>query len=170
MTVSDPTEVTPALFDHAKRVYDEMQSRGRKEPAHKEAETEVDAMVPGDITVYEGHLTRLFSDLGIANPYYTKIMDVLKAQGCVDQIRRGGGAAMSKWQLIRPPDEEGFQILVDRKRRPKSKAGVMEQRVNDLMKLCSSMQDTLDRHDMIIQNLARKEEERYDKEQMARIR
>jgi hypothetical protein len=151
-------EVTPALFDHALRVYEEMLKRSEKEPVYREAETEVDAMVGGEVDVYTGHLTRLFADLQIANPYYTKIVHILKAQNCVEQLRRGGGAAMSKWILKTPPTEETFKALMERKTAPKGKAAVLEQRVGDLMKLSNQLQDLLDGHELRIQVLERKVE------------
>jgi hypothetical protein len=130
VTVSDePTEeVTPALFDHAKRLYEVMLDRSHNE----EVPVEDEDLPSVQVRVYEGHLTRLFSELGLPNPYYTKILDALKAQNCVEQIRRGGGVALSKWALLEPPTEESFKILLDRKRAPRGKVEGLEQRVRDL--------------------------------------
>jgi hypothetical protein len=65
--------------------------------------------------IYEGHLTKLFAELGLAVPYYTEVMQDLKKMRCVEQISRGGGKALSKWQLIQSPTEE---LYSDSKARP----------------------------------------------------
>jgi hypothetical protein len=158
--VSDTeAEVTPALFEHAARVYKEMGSRSRTESVATVEDPNMHGLQVDpnlQITVYEGHLTRLFSDLGVANPYYTKIIQVLKDMGCLVQIRRGGGVALSKWQLCKEPTEEDFNAIINRKHRPKGKTNVLEQRVNDLMKLVSGLQDTQESQERRIQVLERK--------------
>lgn len=126
-------EVTPRLYDHAVRVYEEMLKRSHKEfPDNTGGETFGDA---DQLDIYEGHLTRLFADLQIANPYYTKIRDALVAQNCMEQIRRGGGVATSRWVLHHPPDEETFRATTERRHAPKGKNAVLEQRVSDLMRM-----------------------------------
>ena len=141
MTVTNE-DVTPRLFDHAKQVYEEMEKRSRKEA---DSGTIEEGVVPAAmLDVYEGHTTRLFSDLGIANPYYTKIMEALKAQGCIDQIRRGGGSATSKWVLNYPPEEEGFRAIMERKRAPKGKGAILEQRVRDLTVQVNSLEERVE--------------------------
>jgi hypothetical protein len=141
MTVAEE-EVIPALFDHAKRVYEEMLKRSVKE---EDRGLEEPLAGPGVmLDVYTGHTTRLFNDLGIANPYYTKIMDALKGQGCIEQRRRGGGVAMSKWVLNYPPEEEGFRAIMDRKRGPKGKGAELEQRVKDLTKMVNDLYGTVE--------------------------
>jgi hypothetical protein len=151
MTVTDE-EVTPALFDHAKRVYEEMSKRCFKEynlggetgwQRLGSGET-VDVMPQGVREAYEGHLTRLFSDLQIANPYYTKIRNALVAQGCIEQVRRGGGVAMSKWVLNYPPEENGFRAVTERKRPKKGANAALEQRVADLSKLATELYGQVD--------------------------
>lgn len=133
--MSNPEEQpTPALFEHANRVYEEMLKR-----SHKENDE-----VLGTVDIYEGHLTRLFSELGIANPYYTKIKHALEGQGCIVQIRRGGGAALSKWQLCFPPDEETFRTVAERKRNSSGRLGVVEQRVKDLTRMVNELTDRIE--------------------------
>jgi hypothetical protein len=127
-------------------VYEEMLSRSTKQ---------VRPDVPGGSTitdedliqVYEGHLTRLFSDLGIANPYYTKIRDALVAQGCIEQLRRGGGSALSKWIVCKEPDEETFRSIMDMKRAPKGKTNMLEQQVKDLRAVCSQLLEAVEKID-----------------------
>ena len=132
MSDTEVEELTPKLFDHAKRVFEEMKARSHKEQVIATVDEELE--VPrGEVDIYEGHLTRLFAELSIPNPYYTKIMDILKAQNCVEQLRRGGGVALSRWILLEAPTEEGFKILTERKRVPKGQMKILEQRQRDLM-------------------------------------
>lgn len=148
--MSDTTteELTPALFDHSLRLYEAMLEKSHKElPQGQELEP------VEEINVYEGHLTRLFAELNLPNPYYTKILDALKGQNCIEQLRRGGGVAQSRWILLAPPTEEGFKILIERKRQPKGKTAILEQRVNDLMKLTSSLQTQVEALDKGYQEL-----------------
>lgn len=131
--MNEAEEVTPALFDHAKRVYEAMLSQSRKEfPDNVGGGTVTEEEM---LTVYEGYLTRLFADLQIPNPYYTKIINALKGQNCVEQLRRGGGAALSKWLLLEPPTEEGFKLIMQRRRPTTGKQAVLEQRVGDLTRM-----------------------------------
>ena len=121
--MSDEESPTPALFDHAKRVYEEMLKR-----SIEQGELDGEGNYTGNVLrIYEGHLTTLFADLSIANPYYTKIRNALVGQNCMVQLRRGGGVALSKWQLLNPPSEEGFREIMERKRGPKGKAHQLEQ-------------------------------------------
>lgn len=84
--------VVPALFEHAVRVYEEMKKN-----------SEVDENY-GDNVVYEGHLTNLFKKLRLSVPYYTSIKNQLVGMGCIEQVRRGGGNATSRWVLWKEPD------------------------------------------------------------------
>jgi hypothetical protein len=103
--------------------------------------------------VYEGHLTRLFSDLGIANPYYSKIRDALVAQGCIDQLRRGGGSALSKWIVVKPPEEETFRSFMEMKRRPQGKTNILEQQVSGLRGMVNDAMNALEMMETRIQVL-----------------
>jgi hypothetical protein len=142
--VSDTEEVTPALYDHACRVYKEMLKRSHTEEVEVSDPNDDNFVLIKEIDVYEGHLTRLFAELEIANPYYTKIRNVLVAQGCIDQLRRGGGVGLSKWILNHEPDEDSFKTMMERKRPPKGTLATLEQRVKDLMVLNGEIQDRQD--------------------------
>src|SRR4051812_13966881 len=121
-----------------------------KKRSHKEErpttgqEVELDLTDDDLIEVYEGHLTHLFSDLQIANPYYSKIKGVLVAQGCIEQLRRGGGSAMSKWILQRPPEEETFKALMERKRPTTGRLAILEQQVKDQRVMLTSLSNKLE--------------------------
>jgi hypothetical protein len=88
-----------------------------------------------DIVVYEGFTTGLFQELELSIPYYTKVLRHLKAMGCVRQLRRGGGSAMSRWELIKEPnflDYEAAAVQVDMKAPAVSKQSVADQMIADL--------------------------------------
>lgn len=139
MTDENPT---PALFDHAVRVYETMRQQATKQTVDdKEA------------LVYEGHLTNLFRDLDIANPYYTRIMKVLKGQMCLLQLRRGGGTAMSKWLILEPPNEETFREIMERRTPTKGKGAVMEQQLRDLKRVVLTLQANSDEFERQLQQL-----------------
>jgi hypothetical protein len=143
-------EVTPALFDHAVRVFEEMQNRSRTE----EVDNADDPSGYVQVKVYEGHLTRLFADLQIANPYYTKIRNALVGQNCIEQLRRGGGSAMSKWIVRHPPDEETFRAILERRHgAPKGKNQVLEQRVRDLTRQVNDYGQRIDDLQLLAEQL-----------------
>ena len=146
VTVSDDEKPTPALFDHAVRVYEEMLKRSSKDylTMTNEEAAALDAD-PQQVDVYEGHLTRLFADLNIANPYYTKIMNTLVELGCVEQLRRGGGKAQSKWVLCKAPVEDIFKDFVERKRQPQTRLHQLEQRIKDLVRITQDQDARIER-------------------------
>lgn len=124
MTQAGELEVQPAMFEHAVRVYDAMAL---------EAKLDDDF----DQLVYEGHLTQLFKKLLLSTPYYTSIKNKLAAMGCIEQIRRGGGSGTSRWVLWRAPDLETWKAADARKPRVGNKFLAQEQRIKDLIKMCS---------------------------------
>ena len=107
------TEGIPAQFDHCMRVYALMERESsieEFEPTESTAdynERHQDAPIAegmkGRRRVWEGHTTRIFNNLELSTPYYTSVLNHLKRMGCVEQLRRGGGSATSKWLLIREP-------------------------------------------------------------------
>jgi hypothetical protein len=127
MTIGpDSDRPTSAQFDHCVKIYNAM---------HERAKTEVITDSEGNeqsVLVYTGHLTRLFQQLMMAVPYYTSIMSTLKRLGCVEQIRRGGGSAPSKWALIGEPTEEAFNSLKPRSRKSASRVDAQQQQINDM--------------------------------------
>lgn len=153
--MSDADAPTPALYDHAKRVYEEMVNRGRREIRH---DVEGGQTITDDdyVNVYEGHLTKLFNELGIANPYYTKIRDALVAQGCIEQLRRGGGQAFSKWVLVKWPEESTFRSFMERNKAPKGKVNVLEQQVKDMRRMIQDQATATEMQETRITILERK--------------
>lgn len=128
----------PALYGYLAKVYKQMED---------EAEVET---LPDDENetglVYTGHLTVLFQGMNIPNPYYTSVTRALKAMGCVIQLRRGGGSATSKWLLVAPPTEVSFMDADLGKRRTvagKGKVAILEQRIRDLTRRVTVLEDKL---------------------------
>jgi len=114
---------TPAAYDHLVAVYNAMAKQ-----ATPDEET-------GELRVYEGHLTGLFRRLKLSTPYYTTIKNRLVAMGCIEQLKRGGGAAMSRWILWKEPTIEGYLAASTRKSRTSSdRVSSLEQRIRDLQR------------------------------------
>jgi hypothetical protein len=114
-----------ALFDHCTKVYEAMAEQSK--PSTTEG-------FEGE--VYSGHLTGLFSDLGLAVPYYSSVMAKLKDMDCVLQLRRGGGSAQSIWAILRPPTEELFEATADKTASPTARkpkvSDMLQQQIRDL--------------------------------------
>jgi hypothetical protein len=89
----DTGGVAYAVLEHAVSIYDRMHQESRQTEKGR---------------VWEGHLTRLCDELNIARGYYSYVRQCLLDMGCIEQIKRGGGAGMSKWRLIKRPDEETY--------------------------------------------------------------
>lgn len=141
----DDEKPTSVIFDHCTNVYEEMEKQAREE----------DIIGPNGadtILVYEGHLTKLVTGhLQLATPYYTQVMNHLKAMGCVDQLRRGGGNSPSRWALRRKPDEGTFKSVESMNRRSTGKVAVLEQQVRDLNKRVLSAESTLKNVEALLQ-------------------
>lgn len=59
-----------------------------------------------DAKVFHGSTTGILDDLEINRGYYSRIFSQLKAGGCIEQLRRGGGNGASMWIIRRPPSAE----------------------------------------------------------------
>jgi len=126
----------PAQYDWALKVWEAM--RDAATPEQMEGED-------APVLVYQGHLTNLFQQFKVPNPYYSKITTAFKNQGYAVQLRRGGGSAESRWALLKEPDPESFREAATRNRVRQGKVGQLEQRVNDLQKLAISSVERLER-------------------------
>lgn len=115
-------EVVPALFEHACNVYKTMEDSSEMD----------DAL---GLRVYEGHLTNLFKKLLLSVPYYTEIKNRLISIGCIEQVRRGGGTAMSRWVLWKPPTLEEWKYASSRRPGRGNAVTVMQQQIKDLSAL-----------------------------------
>lgn len=135
MTTTTDDRPTSMVFDHCVRVYAEMEEQSRVENT------------PSDEVwlVYEGYLTKLFASLQLSVPYYTKVMDVLKAMGCLEQIRRGGGNATSRWRLVRAPEEDSFNSFVSMKRVGKGRLAQCEQEIRSAHKRIADLTNRIER-------------------------
>ena len=108
--MTEPNELVPAMYEHCCNVYEAMSKDAKPEVTNGK---ELAGEEPWDETesptyVYEGYLTRLFQGLELSPPYYTQIRDLLTRMGCIEQLRRGGGNAKSRWRLVRAPTEADF--------------------------------------------------------------
>src|SRR2546428_7927234 len=89
--------VLPQVFYHCRTVYDAMRA---------DARIQVDS--EGRFIIWEGFLTKLVENVGLAMPYYTEVRKHLTRMGCLRQLRRGGGSTPSQWEVIRRPTRELF--------------------------------------------------------------
>jgi hypothetical protein len=124
----------PALYEHCATIYAAMD---------EEATDEVVDGVP--CRIYEGHLTRLFKDKLMSVPYYSHVKTELERMDCIRQLRRGGGAGLSKWLLVRPPTFELFdgQGLGGSPAR-RTRQDQLEQQVRDLAVQVQSLRQELE--------------------------
>jgi hypothetical protein len=121
------SNVTSALFKHACTVYEAMEASSETVEGRK---------------VWKGHLTKVFTELGLPTPQYTHVMKCLKEMGCVEQIQRGGGIGNSQWQMIRPPEEELFLAKgSEARRRDSLRKQIDEQRLSDVHTRVSNLED-----------------------------
>lgn len=103
----------PALFEHCCTVYDAMLSEAKQIPIQEpvvgsSSDIEERQELEQHIIVYEGFLTKLFSNLHISVPYYTTVRTALMNMGCIKQLRRGGSSSPSQWEMIYEPTLEAF--------------------------------------------------------------
>lgn len=135
-----------ALFDHCTTVFDEMFKDAVPEET---TERNYDAGEAKDYTetaatgymIWTGHTTQLFARLGMATPYYTTVMQALKKMGCVEQVRRGGGNSMSKWRLVRKPEEEAFEAAEKIKKPTGGSLEAVKQQVRSLNERLTVLED-----------------------------
>lgn len=99
----------------------------------------------GYMLVYEGFLTGLFGEMKLATPYYTKVLRHMKAMRSIRQLSRGGGAAMSRWELLEEPTLEAFQqaaeTLETGRTQPTSRMSVQEQMIVDLQNRVDDLEE-----------------------------
>lgn len=134
MAITHEDSPEPALLTHCRTIYAAMLKGATPHVQYKQGvETETDEVEVSGMA-YEGHLTNLFADYGLSMPYYTTVKRLLEEMGCMRQLRRGGGAALSKWLLLNEPEPEAYQRASEKLAgAPKqgTNAG-LKQQVNDL--------------------------------------
>lgn len=130
----------PALYDHCVQIYDAMfedadlHNKDNPDPEQRHF-------------VWEGFLTKLFTDQGFSVPYYTSVRSALMRMDCIRQIRRGGGTAPSQWLLVQKPTPELWNAyatstgVAERNKTKMSKTRMLEQRINDLHKRVSALEE-----------------------------
>jgi hypothetical protein len=151
ITVTEDQEALPAIFEHCRTVYQEMEREAHLVEVGDYGQEEVKQLV------WEGHLTKLFARLHLSVPYYTSVTRELKRMGCIAQKRRGGGNAPSQWLILTEPTEELFRQdnkASGRASKRATKVEMLEQQVRDLTTVVSKIQSD---YDTIITILQEKE-------------
>lgn len=123
---------TPAQFEHCVTIYTAMGETARPE--------KIDGV---EVTLWEGYLTELFQQQRLPQPYFTTVMQKLKAMECVLQIKRGGGGSTSQWALLKEPTLEEFLKAPDRVKSQASKADQREQQARDVLRTVRELQSEL---------------------------
>jgi hypothetical protein len=127
--------VIPALYEHALRVYQAMEAHSTIE------EHQQGATWSSPLRVYDGHLTQLFKKLSLSVPYYTSIKNQLVGMGCIEQIRRGGGNATSKWVLWKCPELDAWKDFTPKKARRGNATQQMQGQIRDLHERVSKLEE-----------------------------
>jgi hypothetical protein len=139
-----------ALFRNCNIIYDAMQKV-----------SEIEELEGEKVRIYHGHLTRLFSEYGIAVPYYTSVTRRLRDMDCIRQIRRGGGNAPSVWLLVQAPTEEMFEKAPETLTRPGGRSTMsfqLRQQIIDLNNRLNNQQRDIDLlKDLVIGRTTREE-------------
>jgi len=115
------------MFEHACNVYKEMV-----------VQSEIDPEL--GLRVYDGHLTNLFKKLRLAVPYYTDIRNRLISIGCIEQLRRGGGSATSRWVLWKEPDLDEWKLSSSRRPGRGNTMTVLQQQMKDMMAMMRQLE------------------------------
>jgi hypothetical protein len=132
--MSQNEEAPPKLFEHCLSVFAKMKAEAKA--------TQIEGV---HALVYEGYLTRLFSELQLATPYYTSVMQRLRKMGCVKQLSRGGGSSPSRWELIEEPTFDTFDAAEQRRLLGHTKLGQVQAQVATLTKRVDDVEQMLAR-------------------------
>jgi hypothetical protein len=148
MTDNEPIA---AVYNHCQAIYKAMSDEAKAETILVEGED--GGPVATGYYLYEGYATALFQQEELAAPYYTRVMRLLKDMGCVEQLRRGGGAAKSKWRLLREPTEELFHAAESRKRPKDGSMEQLKQQGNAFNNRLLAIEDQIQQHLAALQEL-----------------
>lgn len=144
------TGALPAIWHHAKRVYDLMEENAVVQT--------LDGY--GEVLVYEGFLTHLFQTTGMSTPYYSKVTRVLEGTKAAAQIRRGGGSAPSQWVLFNAPTNEMLEEFERREgKSTRGKRSALQQQLNDVNSRVLEIEDYIDDLVERVQRLEKEAEE-----------
>ncbi len=127
-------EAPPKLFEHCLSVFAAMKREA--------SPTQIEGQ---HALVYEGFLTHLFSELQLATPYYTSVMQRLRRMQCVRQLSRGGGNSPSRWELIRDPEWDIFSEAEQKRLQGATKLGQLQGQVTSLNTRVQHLEDTMAR-------------------------
>ena len=123
----------PAPYRHCVKIYNAMLAVAESRTTEAGEE----------ILVYRGYLTAVFKEQGLPAPYYTTVLNNLKRMGCVKQLARGGGPAMSEWQVMHAPTPELMETAIAVSTPPSSRVAGLEQQNRDLNKRIRDLEEVV---------------------------
>jgi hypothetical protein len=120
------TDVASAMLEHCQKVYEALQSDAVEELVGEDGDEQA-------VLAWTGHMTKVIRDCGLPSPYYTTVLNHMKRMGCIEQARRGGGTATSKWYLWTAPTNELFTTAQSAKKSGgQVRMDMLEQGLKDL--------------------------------------
>jgi len=128
--MTDKDSDIPAMYEHCKLIYETMLEQAKP-------------YGDGEMSLWEGSLTGLFEDVGLGISRYTSVTKLLQKMGCLEQKHRGGGPVPSQWVVIKDPDLETFEYAKQQLKYEQRGPDPMEQRVNDLNRRLSAVEEQL---------------------------
>lgn len=121
-------EAPPVLYQYCVDAYNLMLNAAKLESIEQDDGTVAQKVV------WEGMLTALITQkMALSIPYFTFVTRALKRMDCIKQLRRGGGTAPSRWEMLREPTYELFEETKSREtvqsptRRTSATNAVLEQ-------------------------------------------
>ncbi len=133
MTAATADAMIPAPYRHALDLY-----------AILDRDAEISLVEGQPMRVWSGHMTKVVTDqLGLSLPYYTKILGLLKAAGCIQQLQRGAVTTLSRWILLHQPNVELFDATSENGATSptRQRNNASEQRVKDLNTRVGELED-----------------------------
>lgn len=121
------TTPVPALLSHCQKIYAAMHAQSFEDSE--------------GVIHWQGHLTKLFEELGFGVPRYTRITSMMREMGCIVQIQKGSAGYPGDWILVSPPTLDLYESVKERQHQAKiskeqqeaeAHADDVTQRINDI--------------------------------------
>lgn len=128
-------EKYPKLYQHCVRLYELLVKYAENTDSDDEEK------------IYIGSITPLITELGISQSYQSKLVGRLRLMGCIRMLKRGSGAAKSKWSMYKYPTIKDFHDSDStgevKWRKELDKFDATTQRINDLSRRIADIENWL---------------------------